>query len=134
MISAPENATRPDVGIQAPVSTAGGPGEQIALMQMYEDKYYGETSSNPIADPNPRLEAAIDKPQQRITRASACCLTAISMTQTSCAATRRRWTMSAPLLLAKGWISTLASAILRPGGIHAKLVLVPLAIDVDGVR
>jgi phosphatidylserine/phosphatidylglycerophosphate/cardiolipin synthase-like enzyme len=26
---------------------------------MYEDKFWGESSSNPIADPNPRLEAVI---------------------------------------------------------------------------
>lgn len=58
VISAPENAARPDAGLQA-LLAAAGPGDEIALMQMYEDKYYGETSSNPIADPNPRLEAAI---------------------------------------------------------------------------
>lgn len=58
LISAPENALRPDAGILALFATAGS-GDEITLMQMYEDKYWGEGSSNPIADPNPRLEAAI---------------------------------------------------------------------------
>lgn len=58
LISAPENVLRPDAGILA-LLAAAGPGDEIALMQMYEDKFWGEGSSNPIADPNPRLEAVI---------------------------------------------------------------------------
>lgn len=59
VISAPENALRPDAGILGIVAAAGA-GDEIVAMQMYEDKHWGETSSNPIADPNPRLEAMID--------------------------------------------------------------------------
>ncbi|HAJ36983.1 MAG TPA: hypothetical protein DCL15_14980, partial [Chloroflexi bacterium] len=58
VISAPENALRPDAGMQA-LFAAAGAGDEITLMQMYEDKYWGESASNPIADPNPRLEAVI---------------------------------------------------------------------------
>ncbi len=58
VVSVPENALRPDAGIHA-LLAAAGPGDEIALMQMYEDKFWGEGSSNPIADPNPRLEAVI---------------------------------------------------------------------------
>jgi phosphatidylserine/phosphatidylglycerophosphate/cardiolipin synthase-like enzyme len=58
VVSAPENALRPDAGIHA-LLAAAGPGDEITLVQMYEDKFWGEGSSNPIADPNPRLEAVI---------------------------------------------------------------------------
>lgn len=58
VISAPENALRPDAGMQA-LFTAAGAGDEITLVQMYEDKFWGESTSNPIADPNPRLEGVI---------------------------------------------------------------------------
>lgn len=58
IISAPENVLRPDSGFQS-LFAAAGPGDEITLMQMYENKYWGESGSNPIADPNPRLEAVI---------------------------------------------------------------------------
>lgn len=58
VISAPENATRADTGVQALLHRAGA-GDEIVFVQMYENKYFGESGSNPIADPNPRLEAAI---------------------------------------------------------------------------
>ena len=57
--SAPENAMRPDVGILALFAQTGA-GDEITMMQLYENKYFGESQSNPIADPNPRLEAAIN--------------------------------------------------------------------------
>lgn len=59
VIAAPENATRSDAGIQALLHRAGA-GDEIVFVQMYENKYFGESGSNPISDPNPRLEAAID--------------------------------------------------------------------------
>jgi len=58
LISAPENATRPDQGILALLARAGV-GDTIAVMQLYEHKQWGESTSHPIADPNPRLEALI---------------------------------------------------------------------------
>lgn len=59
VLSAPENALRPDAGILDLIGRAGA-GDEIALVQLYEHKYWGESSSNPVADPNPRLQALID--------------------------------------------------------------------------
>ncbi|WP_297633027.1 hypothetical protein [Caldilinea sp.] len=58
VVSAPENALRPDAGVQALLHRAGA-GDEVVFVQMYEHKFFGESSSNPVADPNPRLEAAI---------------------------------------------------------------------------
>ena len=58
LVSAPENATRPDRGIHALIARAGA-GDAIAVMQLYEQKNWGDSTSNPVADPNPRLEALI---------------------------------------------------------------------------
>ncbi len=59
VVSAPENALRPDAGLMALLSQAG-PGDEILVQQLYEHKYWGDGDSNPIADPNPRLQAMID--------------------------------------------------------------------------
>lgn len=59
LVSAPENALRPDAGLHALLQTAG-PGDEIWMEQLYENKYWGDGQSNPIADPNPRLEMVID--------------------------------------------------------------------------
>ena len=59
IVSAPENATRPDAGMMALIHRAGL-GDEIMLAQLYEHKHWGERVSNPIADPNPRLQALID--------------------------------------------------------------------------
>ncbi len=58
LVSAPENATRPERGIHALIARAGA-GDAIAVMQLYEHKNWGDSTSNPVADPNPRLEALI---------------------------------------------------------------------------
>lgn len=59
VMTAPENALRPDTGLLALIARAG-PGDELALMQLYEHRHWGPSTSNPIADPNPRLEALID--------------------------------------------------------------------------
>jgi phosphatidylserine/phosphatidylglycerophosphate/cardiolipin synthase-like enzyme len=59
VVSAPENALRPDSGLLALIARAG-PDDEIRGEQMYEHKFWGDSVSNPIADPNPRLEALID--------------------------------------------------------------------------
>lgn len=59
VVSAPENAMRPDTGIQHLLEQAGR-GDSVVMMQLYENAFWGESSSNVIADPNPRLEAVID--------------------------------------------------------------------------
>jgi cardiolipin synthase A/B len=59
VVCAPENALRPDTGLNALIARAGA-GDEVLLMQLYENKHWGETTSNPVADPNPRLEMLID--------------------------------------------------------------------------
>lgn len=58
VVSAPENALRPDAALFALLARTG-PGDEILLMQLYENKHWGETTSNPVADPNPRLQALL---------------------------------------------------------------------------
>jgi phosphatidylserine/phosphatidylglycerophosphate/cardiolipin synthase-like enzyme len=53
--SAPENALRPDAGLHQLLQRAGA-GDEIYLVQLYEHRNWGDTTSNPVADPNPRLE------------------------------------------------------------------------------
>ncbi len=59
VFSAPENSLRPDAGLLALLARAGV-GDEIMLMQLYEHKNWGSPQSNPIADPNPRLQAVVD--------------------------------------------------------------------------
>ena len=59
VVSVPENALRPDAGLMALIARAGA-GDEIMLTQLYEHKYWGDSTSNPVADPNPRLQALID--------------------------------------------------------------------------
>lgn len=59
IISSPENSLRPDAGLFALLARAGA-GDEIRLMQLYEHKNWGESTSSPLADPNPRLQAVID--------------------------------------------------------------------------
>ena len=58
ILSAPEMTLNAEQGILALIGRAG-PGDEIYLWQLYEHKYWGESISNPIADPNLRLEALI---------------------------------------------------------------------------
>lgn len=54
LLAAPEEAARPDNPLAALLGRAG-PGDEIRWVQLYEHKYWGDTFSNPVADPNPRL-------------------------------------------------------------------------------
>jgi phosphatidylserine/phosphatidylglycerophosphate/cardiolipin synthase-like enzyme len=58
VLAAPENALRPDSGLMALIGRASA-GDEILLEQLYEQRNWGVATSNPIADPNPRLEAMI---------------------------------------------------------------------------
>jgi len=58
VLSSPENSLRPDVGLFALLARAGA-GDEILVELLYEHKHWGESTSNPIADPNPRLQAMI---------------------------------------------------------------------------
>jgi hypothetical protein len=58
LVTAPENAFRPDTGMLGLLAEAG-PGDEVAVMQLYEQRHWGPGASNPLADPNTRLEALI---------------------------------------------------------------------------
>jgi phosphatidylserine/phosphatidylglycerophosphate/cardiolipin synthase-like enzyme len=58
VVSAPENALRPDAGINQLIAETGT-GDEILVFGLYENRHWGEVASNPIADPNPRLEALL---------------------------------------------------------------------------
>jgi cardiolipin synthase len=47
------------VGLLALIARAGA-GDEIMLIQLYEHKNWGASESNPVADPNPRLQALVD--------------------------------------------------------------------------
>jgi len=59
LLSAPENAIRADNALVDLLGKAGA-GDDIRWMQLYEQKYWGDIYSNPVADPNPWLAAMID--------------------------------------------------------------------------
>ncbi len=58
IVQSPENALRDVDGLLGLIGRAGQ-GDRLYLQQLSERPYWGATSSNPAADPNPRLEAAI---------------------------------------------------------------------------
>lgn len=58
LLHAPEHALRPDAGLFALLAQADA-GDTLYLAQLYEHKFWGDGDSNPVADPNPRLEALI---------------------------------------------------------------------------
>lgn len=56
---APEDGSRPDSSLRRLVDGVG-PDGRIEWMQLYEQRHWGAVHSNPLADPNPRLEAILD--------------------------------------------------------------------------
>lgn len=56
VIHAPENALNSHSGLLAMVARAGA-GDTVLIEQLYEYAYWGASSSNAEADPNPRLQA-----------------------------------------------------------------------------
>ncbi|HEX6387667.1 MAG TPA: phospholipase D-like domain-containing protein, partial [Anaerolineae bacterium] len=58
VVQAPENSLRDRDGLLGLVGQAGA-GDTILVQQLVERPYWGETSSNAVDDPNPRLEAYI---------------------------------------------------------------------------
>ena len=127
VVTAPEDALHPEGGLFDLLDSAG-PGDEILVDQLYEHKYWGDAHSNPVADPNPRLERLInaarrgarvrllldslfDEPQNsRSNRATAEYIRAI--------ATREHLDIEARLANPTG------------GGLHAKLVLIRLENNV----
>lgn len=58
LVQSPENSLRDQDGLLGLVNQAGA-GDTILVQQLSERPYWGATSSNPTADPNPRLEAYV---------------------------------------------------------------------------
>jgi len=59
IIQSPENSLRRRDGLLGLVTRAGE-GDTLLVEQLSERPFWGPTTSNPVADPNPRLEAYLD--------------------------------------------------------------------------
>ena len=59
LVQSPENSLRMDSGLLGMVSRAGE-GDSVLVQQLSERPFWGASTSNPIEDPNLRLEAYID--------------------------------------------------------------------------
>ncbi|MEZ4661092.1 MAG: phospholipase D-like domain-containing protein [Caldilineaceae bacterium] len=124
VISAPENALRPDAGIWALIDQANA-GDEIDLTQLYEHKYWGDSTSNPIADPNPRLAALIEAAR----RGARVYLLLDAFFDDSDGLRSNRATVEYITAVASAEGLDLAARLGNParGGIHAKVVLLRLA-------
>lgn len=120
VISAPENALRPDTGLFALIQRAGA-GDEILVEQLYENKYWGDNTSNPIADPNPRLQALIDAAR----RGASVRLLLDSFFDDPEALRNNRTTVEYLRTIAAAETLDLEARLGNPtlGGIHAKILL-----------
>lgn len=59
IVQSPENSLRDRGGLLGLLNQAGA-GDTILVQQLTERPYWGSSTSNPIADPNPRLEAYVN--------------------------------------------------------------------------
>lgn len=123
VVSTPENAMRPDAGLHALLAQAG-PGDEILVMQLYEHKNWGDSVSNPVADPNPRLQAMIDAAR----RGARVRILLDSFFDEPEAIRSNRATVDYVRALAKAEGLDIDARTGNPtmGGIHAKVVLVRL--------
>lgn len=124
IISAPENALRPDAGMIALIQQAGA-GDEIYLTQLYEHKHWGDSTSNPIADPNPRLAALIEAAR----RGARVYLLLDEFFDDADGLRSNRATVEYVTALARAEGLDLAARVGNParGGIHAKVVLLRVA-------
>ncbi|MEZ4733873.1 MAG: phospholipase D-like domain-containing protein [Caldilineaceae bacterium] len=123
VVSVPENALRPDSGLIALLAQAGA-GDEIIATQLYEHKNWGDSVSNPVADPNPRLEAMLDAAR----RGAKVRLLLDSFFDDPEALRSNRATVEYVRALAKAEGLDIEARTGNPtlGGIHAKVVLVRL--------
>ena len=121
VVSAPENAMRPDDGLFALLDRAG-PGDEILVEQLYEHKYWGDSTSNPVADPNPRLERLIAAAR----RGATVRVLLDSLFDDADGLRSNRATVDYLNAISTAENLDLAAAVGNPtgGGIHAKLILV----------
>ncbi len=59
LVQSPENSLRDQDGLLGLINQAGS-GDMVLVEQLSERPYWGPSTSNPAADPNPRLEAYIN--------------------------------------------------------------------------
>lgn len=123
VVSAPENAFRLDTGLNALLAQAGA-GDEILVTQLYEHKNWGDSVSNPVADPNPRLQAMLDAAR----RGARVRLLLDSFFDEPEALRSNRATVEYVRTLAQAEGLDLDARTGNPtlGGIHAKVVLVRL--------
>lgn len=123
VVSTPENAMRPDAGLHALLAQAGA-GDEILVIQLYEHKNWGDSVSNPVADPNPRLQAMIDAAR----RGARVRILLDSFFDEPEAIRSNRATVDYVRALAKAEGLDIDARTGNPtlGGIHAKVVLVRL--------
>jgi phosphatidylserine/phosphatidylglycerophosphate/cardiolipin synthase-like enzyme len=121
--SAPENVLRPDAGLLGLLARAGA-GDEIFVEQLYEHKHWGDSASNPIADPNPRLQAMIEAAR----RGAKVHLLLDSFFDEPEELRSNRATVDYINAIAAAEGLDLAARLGNPtgGGIHAKLILVRL--------
>jgi len=123
VVSAPENAMRPDTGLNALLAQAGA-GDEILITQLYEHKNWGDSVSNPVADPNPRLQALLNAAR----RGARVRLLLDSFFDEPEALRSNRATVDYVRALATAEGLEIEARVGNPtlGGIHAKVVLVRL--------
>ena len=123
VVSAPENVLHPDDGLFTLLDQAG-PGDEILVAQLYEHKYWGDSNSNPVADPNPRLERIIDAAR----RGARVRLLLDSRFDEPLDARSNRATVDYVRAIAAAEGLDLDARLADPasGGLHAKVVLVRL--------
>lgn len=126
LLRAPDSANRPDVGLYALLGRAGA-GDAIHVMQLYEHKHWGPSTSNPVADPNPRLEALISAAR----RGAEVTVLLDSYFDDSDGLRSNRATVDYLNLVATTEGLPLTARLGNPtgGGIHAKLYLVRLGSE-----
>lgn len=118
--TAPENVLRGDAGLLALIARAG-PGDELLVMQLYEHKNWGESTSNPVADPNLRLEALLAAARRGAT--VRILLDSFFDEPEDLRSNRAAAAYAAAVAAAEGL--DLAARVANPtlGGIHAKVVL-----------
>ena len=122
--TAPENALRADAGLHALIDRAGG-GDELLVVQLYENRNWGEPTSNPIADPNLRLAALLAAAR----RGASVRLLLDSFFDEAEELRSNRATVEYVRAVAAAEGLNLEARLANPtlGGMHAKLVLVQVA-------
>ncbi len=126
LISAPENAMRTDAGLWAVIAQAGT-GDEIYVEQLYEHRHWGVAASNPIADPNPRLQALVEAAR----RGAKVRILLDSFFDDAKSLRNNRATVDYVATIASSEGIDIAAAVGNPtaGGIHAKLLLARVGAD-----